>query len=203
MKPFCLLKLPYEIRFMIYKQALIFDAGKLLIFSNPPPLLQLCRQIREEATPTFYGENSFGVLVGDFHFCAFHAWTEKQAPLVLQSLRHITFYLAGNVGWTDPLKLIELRNEKTPLAAWHFGGQCDMMEAFDNAFDLAELLHKQGLSSVNVTQALKHSHGMMTAAGHFGEWHGLEFDEDFIGDMCCDFHPSSRDQLMLLFDNFL
>lgn len=189
---------------MIYKHALIVDAGKLLLFSDPPPLLQLCRQIREEAIPTFYGDNLFGLLVVNFHFCAFRAWTEKQVPLVLQSLRYITFYVAGSTGWTDPLKLIELRNEKTPLATWDFSGQCDMMEAFDNAFDLADLLHKQGLSSVNITHALEHSHSMMTAAGHFGEWHGLEFDEDFMDDMCCDFHSSSREQLMLLFeDHFL
>lgn len=188
---------------MIYKEALVFRPGKLLLFNNPPAMLQLCEQIREEAVPTFYGENCFGLLVSDFHFCPFREWMENQAPLVLQSLQHITFYLAGGTGWTDPLEMVELRNEKMPRAKWTFDGQCDMMEAFDNAFDLAELLLKQGLSSNDITQALEFSLSMMTAAGHHGEWHGLEFDEDFIGDMCCDFHISSRSTLMLLVDNLL
>jgi len=66
-----LLKLPRELRDRIYSEVLIEDdmidtqpwqfyEGRTLTW-QPPPLLQTCRRIRNEASKIYYAENTFYV----------------------------------------------------------------------------------------------------------------------------------------------
>lgn len=59
-------RLPAELRNHIYDLALV-DAGRIEVNRNlsthwnPPPLLQACRQLRNEASPVYYGNNTFTI----------------------------------------------------------------------------------------------------------------------------------------------
>ncbi len=57
-QPFCFLDLPAEVRNEIYRIDVVGGVQSTLA---PPPLLQVCRQVRFEALPMFYAKNEFHI----------------------------------------------------------------------------------------------------------------------------------------------
>ncbi|CRG89430.1 hypothetical protein PISL3812_06466 [Talaromyces islandicus] len=57
-KPFHFMKLPPELRLEIYHFAVV-QKGDSTYTLQPPALAQVCRQIRAEILPVYYGENDF------------------------------------------------------------------------------------------------------------------------------------------------
>ncbi|KAK7716443.1 hypothetical protein SLS64_003597 [Diaporthe eres] len=60
---FLLLKLPAELRNMVYREALAVPNRGLVRTFAPPALLRANKQLRDEAIPIFYGQNRFEITV--------------------------------------------------------------------------------------------------------------------------------------------
>ncbi|TKA66978.1 hypothetical protein B0A49_07152 [Cryomyces minteri] len=76
--PFLFLKLPRELRDLIYRLVLI---SRMEIMASPygkelvqPPLMRLCRQVRNESLPIFYGGNIFRAFCDYIPASKFASW---------------------------------------------------------------------------------------------------------------------------------
>lgn len=177
---------------MIYRLSLVKER-KLLLAHGIPPLLQVCKQIREETLKVYYAENGFGMLVMNMQFFPFYSWVQEQEPSVLNHLHRLTFYFIGFEGWSAAHQLLRVQEEDLNLSIQlDFAGQYDMFQAYKNAFALVSMLRKTGLSWDQLADVTKYAQEMMGACRMDDEWHGLDWDEEFIEDMQDDFEMSSR-----------
>ena len=176
---------------MIYRLSLVKEK-KLLLGHEIPPLLRICKQIREEALGIYYAENSFGMLIMNMHFCPFYNWVKKQVPSVLKHIQKLTCYLIGCVGLPAAHQLLRVQEEfLNPNIRVDFDGASDMATAYEHAFALVSMLRKTGLSWDQLADVTKHAQGLVDCKLE-DEWHGMEFDEDLVEDMQDEFEPSSQ-----------
>lgn len=94
-----LLKLPPELRNTIYRFALVSDANIDIHFPHfdESSLLMVCKQIRREASPIFYLENNFYLLVHNYDSTACLKWKEKIDVLVhRQEIPSALNYIGGS-----------------------------------------------------------------------------------------------------------
>lgn len=82
--------MPAEIRNHIYELVLVSESP-IKATEHPrdaiPPLLQVCRQVRSEALPIFYSQNTFLHVVTDANTAHLCLWLSSIGP---QSCRHLT-----------------------------------------------------------------------------------------------------------------
>jgi len=176
---------------MIYRLSLVKE-GKLLLGRGIPPLLQVCKQMREETLKIYYAENSFGMLALELHFCPFYSWLEDQEPSIPKHLQRLTFYLVGFAGWSPAHKLLKVKEETlNHNIQLDFGGQSDMVQAFQNAFDLVSMLRKTGLSWEQLADVSKYTSEIMYAIKPRDLWEGVCWDDEFVYEMLDDFELSA------------
>ncbi|KAH0000012.1 hypothetical protein KCU78_g15595, partial [Aureobasidium melanogenum] len=122
-RTFTFMDLPQEIRLMVYEEALRFDEEPYI--NKPsglkpaikPALLQICRQIREEATPIFYRINRFVLRFGRGDSVTSYrtlSWMRRYVGAAdLEKLRYITlsrfhrhwsYHIRIDLNCRDPLK---------------------------------------------------------------------------------------------------
>lgn len=105
-----LLRLPAELRNMIYRQALIGPQPLMTdtIAFQEPPLLLTCKEIRSEAAPLFFAENTFRVSTDEYKITAYLKWRQvvmaaekRKEACTAATLKHTETEGSDSANWTN------------------------------------------------------------------------------------------------------
>ena len=165
-----LLSLPAELRNMIYNYALIEDDDIEIHTSTPPPpqlvLLQVNRQMRNEAIKIYYTQNEFNWVI---HACDASNYIKWSNSSRFRQMSNISLSFCGHRNWANLLRWIQ--------AAYHGespGPRCstedesdevvesDVM-ALQQAFDMMRILKSHQMSWDQVVQCFEHMHKALKA----------------------------------------
>lgn len=82
-EPSALLELPPELRNDVYRLVLCNGNPVSVTATNlpEPPLLAVCKQIRDEAVQIYYSENTFHIEDEDYECTALQLWTRRVSSL--------------------------------------------------------------------------------------------------------------------------
>lgn len=140
-----LLSLPPEIRNIIYRYALV--EGLIRVIQDPPPqpaLLQLNRQVRDEAIQIYYQENCFRWIIASYDAGKLIAWCASSKH---RSTAKMLLCNSGTCSWANLLVWLKaFLDQKAPgLGSSDSGKTTGMNTAAAKLFVLAKNLRRQAL----------------------------------------------------------
>jgi len=137
-----LLNLCAELRNMIWREVLIVDQFCVEIDADKPrqpALLQTCTQIRSEATPIYYLENTFFLPMQGYNSTPGLKWLRASPFHATRRVLEVVFYReVGGERWDD--LLVWLHRTHLGLVPPFTADTCNIIGADDDAEEMFNLL---------------------------------------------------------------
>ena len=155
-----LLGLPAELRNQVYRLALC-ETGKIAISQNnfqQPALLRTCRQIREEASSIYSGENQITVLVHNLNASVALSWCQHSGRYASEWCKKIAVNLghfSSTRNWGNLMRWVKHSTDRRVFGLDQGEKRTPWWNVAAGAFAIAQRLHDAHMEWAEIEKVLE------------------------------------------------